>query len=255
MEKITSTTNQKIKDILKLKDSKHRNSKKLFIVEGFHMVLEAYNHKIIKTLLATEKALSVLKDEIPNIDEVIEISSNVAKKLSETTTSQEVFAVCSMDENPVIDLENDILLLDQIQDPGNLGTLIRSAASFNFKTIIASPNSAGFYNQKVLRSTQGNLFKVNLFNEYLIKVINILHENNYIIVGTSLHHNAKPLQKIKFDSDDKYALIIGNESKGISPELLNLIDVNVKIEMQEDVDSLNAAVAGSIIMYEINNAK
>ncbi|SYV95700.1 RNA methyltransferase, partial [Mycoplasma putrefaciens] len=184
MEKITSTANPKIKEILKLKESKHRNAKNLFLVEGFHMVLEAYNHNMVKTLLGTEKSLKVLKDEIPNIDQVIEISDNVCKKLSETITSQEIFAVCSMPEKNQIDLDHNILLLDQIQDPGNLGTLIRSAASFNFKTVIASPNSAHFHNQKVLRATQGNLFKVNLSNEYLIKVINQLHDNNYIIIGT-----------------------------------------------------------------------
>ncbi|UZK63841.1 RNA methyltransferase [Mycoplasma mycoides subsp. capri] len=255
MEVISSVSNPKIKEILKLKDRKHRNKQKLFIVEGFHMIMEAYNDQIIKTLLGTSKALEVLKDEIPNIEQVIEISENVAKKISDTVTSQQIFAICSMPENTKIDFENNILLLDQIQDPGNLGTLIRSAASFNFKTVIASPNSANFHNQKVLRSTQGNLFQVNLVNEYLVTVINQLHDNNYIIIGTSLHDDSKPLSKVKFDSDDKYALIIGNEGKGISPELLDLIDLNINIEMAEDVDSINAAVAGSIIMYQINNAK
>ncbi|WP_031543376.1 TrmH family RNA methyltransferase [Mesoplasma photuris] len=255
MEQIISVNNQKIKDTLKLKESKTRNKEQLFIVEGFHLVLEAYHDGIIKTLFATSEGIEQLVDEIPNIDEVIEINQQVAQKLSDTVNSQKVFAVCYMKKAAVNYTEN-ILLLDQIQDPGNIGTLIRSAASFDFQTVIASPNSVSFYNDKVLRSTQGNFFHVNLINEYLIKAINELKVEGYIIVGTKLHgDDIKPLRKVKWDDNEKYALIIGNEAKGISPELLDLIDLNVMIEMEEHVESLNAGVAGSILMYAISQAK
>ncbi|WP_026389113.1 TrmH family RNA methyltransferase [[Acholeplasma] multilocale] len=252
MEQITSVANKRIKEILKLKEAKYRNQEQLFMVEGIHLVLEAYHDGIIKTLIGTPKGLASLNAQVEDIDEVIEVADNVADKLSDVKNSQSVFAVCIM-KKPVVNYSENILLLDHIQDPGNIGTLIRSAASFDFQTIIASPNSVSYYNDKVLRSTQGNFFHVNLVNDYLISAINDLKTEGYLIIGTALHGDYKPLQKAPFERNQKYALIIGNEAKGISPELFDLIDINVMIEMEEHVESLNAGVAGSIIMYQINN--
>ncbi|PPE05440.1 TrmH family RNA methyltransferase [Williamsoniiplasma lucivorax] len=252
MKKITSVTNQTIKDILQLKDKAVRKERQEFLLEGQHLILEAFRKGLVLILLGTSEALKhgAIQKHLDEAKEVFEISPSVAEKLSDVVTSQSIFAVCAM-KKPAIDLDHNILLLDQLQDPGNLGTLIRSAASFNFKTIIASPNTIGFYNSKVLRSTQGNFFQVNLINEYLMKTINDLKNEDYIILGTSLHQHAKTLEKVKFDDKEKYALILGNENKGISPELLDMIDININVEMNDQVESLNAAIAGSIIMHKI----
>lgn len=252
MEYISSVANQKIKDILKLKEQKYRKNEQKFLLEGFHLIQTALEQGIVLTLLGSEANLSQFKQNWAKIAEIIIISDNVADKLSDVKTSQAIFAVCQLNSG-MIDLTHNVLLLDQIQDPGNLGTLIRSGAAFNFKTIIASHNSVSFYNDKVLRSTQGNFFQVNLLNDNLVTTIATLKANGYLIFGTSLHTDAKMLDQVTWNQKQKYALVIGNEGQGISPEIAKLVDFNILIEMTEGVESLNAGVAGSIIMYQINN--
>ncbi|AVN58869.1 TrmH family RNA methyltransferase [Mesoplasma florum] len=249
MEKITSTSNNKIKDLIKLRDDKKfQIVENLFVIEGLHMVNEAIKRNIVKSIFLEEKMFSKIYD-INNFECVL-ISENVSNKISSTKTSQGIFATCILEDQKINMLEN-ILILDQIQDPGNMGTLIRSAASFEFQTVVASNNSVSFYNPKVLRSTQGNLFSINLINDDLIKTINELKQNNYQIIGTVLNDETKFMKQIEFSKNQKYALIIGNEAKGISDELKPLIDINLNIEMSNEVESLNAAIAGSIIMYNI----
>ncbi|ATZ21473.1 TrmH family RNA methyltransferase [Mesoplasma tabanidae] len=249
MEKITSTSNNKIKYIVRLREEKKfQAEEQLFFIEGLHMVKEAIKRNIIITIFLEERMLN----KVENIAkfECILISDNVSNKISSTKTSQGIFATCKLEEQE-INCDKNILLLDQIQDPGNMGTLIRSAASFDFQTVIASNNSVSFYNPKVLRSTQGNLFSISLVNNDLLKVISELKEKGYLIIGTVLNEESKSLKQVKFIEKQKYGIIIGNEAKGISLELHDLIDINLNIEMSNEVESLNAAIAGSIIMYNI----
>lgn len=255
MEKITSVNNEKIKNAVKLKDRTFRREHQQYLIEGYHLIHEALKKEKVLTIFGTQKGLTKLWIPEPKEYETYEITDNVAKKMSDTVKTQEVFAICVI-KKPTIDYTQNILLLDQVQDPGNIGTLIRSAASFNFPTVIASPNSVSFHNAKVLRATQGNFFSVNLVNDHLIKTINDLKDADYLIVGTSLHNtHTKTLQKTRFSRNQKYALIIGNEAKGITAQLDDLIDFNINVEMDNNIESLNAAVAGSIIMYAINIKK
>lgn len=251
MEKITSAINNRIKEIVRLRDEKKSQiDEQAFFIEGLHMVKEAIKRNIVKTIFLEEKMLDKI-DTLINLEYIL-ITDNIANKIASTKSNQGIFAICEM-KTKKLNLNQNILLLDQIQDPGNMGTLIRSAASFNFQTVIASNNSVSFYNPKVLRSTQGNLFSVNLINADLLKTIQDLKQNNYIIIGTVLKSNSKQLSEINFDEKQKYALIIGNEANGISSELQEIIDINLIIEMHNEVESLNAAIAGSIIMYNIEN--
>jgi len=252
---ITSAANPKIKELIKLDDVKYRKEVKKFVIEGIHLVSEALRRKVIDSIFLTESAYEKLKSQIPleNKNNVYLIKDHLAKKIKKTIRSQEIFAICKM-KDYLIDYKHNVLLLDRVRDPGNIGTLIRSAASFNFKTVIASPNSVSFYNDKVLRSTQGNLFQVNLVNEYLMQTIADLKSHGYLIIGTQMHEPHITLDDIRFSHRNKYALIIGNESQGISAEITDLLDQNIVIEMEEEVESLNAAVAGSIIMYQISIA-
>lgn len=252
MEKITSVSNQTIKDLLKLKENKHRNERQQFIVEGFHLVNEALIKGQVLLILGTSQNLELLQLDNSNQIKTIEISSNVADKLSDTVKTQGIFGVCEMPSSE-IDFTNNVLLLDKVQDPGNIGTLIRSGASFNFKTIVAAPNSVSFYNDKVLRSTQGNFFDVNLVSQDLILTIKLLKTKGYTIIATALHSEYQNLMNVKFDQYPKVAIIIGNEAQGISEPLFEHIDLNVKIEMADHVESLNAGVAGSILMYQFNS--
>jgi len=255
MELITSAANPKIKEFLKLDDSRYRREQKQFAIEGLHLVNEGLKHKVVETVFLTEAAYDKMHTQLDLTEakHTYLIKDHLAKKMKKTTKSQDIFAICAMKDHP-IDYKNNVLLLDRVRDPGNIGTLIRSAASFNFKTVIASPNSVSFYNDKVLRSTQGNLFQVRLINEYLVQTINDLKSHGYLILGTQMHEDYEMLNDLRFSSRNKYALIIGNESQGISSEITDLLDENIVIEMQPEVESLNAAVAGSIIMYEISIA-
>lgn len=254
---ISSVNNPQIKEIVKLsKDPVYRREQQRFVVEGIHLVSEALKKGIVQAVYLTDESYDELRELLPFSDEhlFIIIKEHVANKISMTVKSQGIFAICAMTPQ-AIDYDHDILLLDKVQDPGNIGTLIRSAASFDFKTVIASPASVSFYNDKVIRATQGNFFQINLIREYLMQTISDLKADGYVIIGTRMHEESKPLNKIKIKDNQKYALIIGNESKGISPEISQFIDFNILIPMEEQVESLNAAVAGSILMYQIYQAK
>ena len=140
-------------------------------------------------------------------------------------------------------------MLDDINDPGNLGTLIRSAAALGYDYVISSPNSVDYYNDKTIRASQGSIFKIKLLKSPSDETIKVLKENKVYIVGTSLK-NSSPLSKL--NKYNKLAVIFGNEAHGISEKILNLTDINICLPMKNDVESLNVSIASGIIMYELN---
>ena len=143
---------------------------------------------------------------------------------------------------------NHILILDDIADPGNLGTIIRSSCAFNVDTIILSTNSVDIYNDKVLRSTQGMIFNMNIIYCDLEDIIPKLRDNGYLILGTNVN-NGVDVRTVKVS---KYALIMGNEGHGVGENIQNMCDKNLYIAMNFDCESLNVAVATSILLYELN---
>ena len=239
---ITSLNNEHIKEILKLKEKKYRDLSNTFLIEGRHLVLEAYREKKIVELILEQ-------DELFPLDtNTLYVSSSVMKKLSDLSTPSNVMAVVEkLDEKPI---GEKILILDNIQDPGNLGTIIRSAVAFNFDTIVLSPKTVDLYNPKVVRSTQGMMFHTNIIIREPVKFINELKKEGYKIVGTKVT-NGVDVRESKTYSH--FALIIGNEGKGMSEELSELCDEYLYIKMNDQCESLNAAVAASILMYEISN--
>ena len=170
------------------------------------------------------------------------------KKLSYNPSIPKIMAIVYKKESTISG--NKILLLDRLQDPGNLGTIIRSAVAFNFDTIILSNDTVDLYNSKVLRSTQGMLFNINILRQDLTSVINELKNNNYTIYGTKVD-NGNDVKKI--NNTNKFALIIGNEGTGISDNILKQCDKYLYIKMNNNCESLNAGVAASILMYEMGN--
>lgn len=239
---ITSLNNEHIKEILKLKEKKYRDLSNTFLIEGRHLVLEAHREKKIVELILE-------KDELFPLDvNTLYVSSNVMNKLSDLKTPSNVMAVVEkLDEKEV---GEKILILDNIQDPGNLGTIIRSAVAFNFDTIVLSPKTVDLYNPKVVRSTQGMMFHTNIIIREPVNFINKLKSEGYKIVGTKVT-NGVDVRESKTYSH--FALIIGNEGKGMSEELSELCDEYLYIKMNDQCESLNAAVAASILMYEISN--
>lgn len=239
---ISSINNEYIKEISKLNEKKYRDKSNKYLIEGLHLVTEALKYDIIDTIIIREDF-----NYETNIKHII-VSSEVMKKLSDNPSIPKIMAVVNKKESTI--KGNKILLLDRLQDPGNLGTIIRSAVAFNFDTIILSNDTVDLYNSKVLRSTQGMLFNINILRQDLTNVINELKNNNYTIYGTKVDNgnDVKEINKI-----NKFALIIGNEGTGISDNILKQCDKYLYIKMNNNCESLNAGVAASILMYEMGN--
>lgn len=238
---ITSLDNLKVKKYVKLKNKKYRDIEKMYLVETNHLVEEALNHQVLVDLLVLEN------EQVSYNFNYTYVTKEIMKKLSNLETIPKVIGVVKMLE-PSNNLGNSILLLDDIQDPGNLGTIIRSSVAFNVSTIVLSLNCVDLYNEKVIRSTQGMLFKINIMRADLKEIIANLKKDNYLILGT----NVKDGVDVKNIKVNKYALIMGNEGKGVKEELLTLCDKNLYIKMNNNCESLNVSVATSILLYELN---
>ena len=237
---ITSVNNDRIKELVKLKDKKYRDTNKLFFVEGYDIVLEAYKNNLLKELYVLDGTLVDM--DVP----VTYVSFDVMKKISDMESISEYYGVCYKKEEE--ELGNRIIILDNIQDPGNLGTIIRSSVAFNFDSVIISKNTVDLYNPKVIRSTKGMLFNVNVLVRDLEEFIPLLDE--YTIYGTDVV-NGDNIRDIMIPS--KMGLVIGNEGRGVSDEVRALCDKFIYIDMNSMCESLNASVAASILMYEVNN--
>ena len=238
---ITSLENKKIKKYIKLKTKKYRDLEKLFLVEGEHLVLEALKSNSVVDLLVLEGFFVNYSYPYTYVSEAI------MKKLSNMDSIPKVIAVVKFLESN----ENfgpKILLLDDIQDPGNLGTIIRSSLAFNVTDIILNSKSVDLYNDKVVRSSQGMLFHMNILRVDLAQLIPKLKQNGYLILGTNVS-NGSDVREIK---SDKFALLMGNEGSGVKMELASMCDKNLYIKMNNNVESLNVGVATSILLYELN---
>ena len=241
---ITSLDNDRIKSYIKLKDRKYRKKTKTFIVEGMHLVLEAYKSgNLIELILEKDEVLPI---DVPTIY----VTNEIINKISSLDNPSKVMGLCKMNDNKEV-TGNKILLLDGVQDPGNLGTIIRSSLAFNVDTIVTSLDTVDVYNPKVLRSTQGMIFHLNIVNMDLTEAITKVKKEEYPIYGTMVEYGSDVSTLPKKDRR-KYALVMGNEGNGISSEVSALCDKFLYIDMNDKVESLNVAVATSILLYELN---
>ncbi len=242
MEVITSKDNRKIKDLSKLLNKKYRDIENKFLVEGFHLVEEASKSNKLLEIIKTEDCECSI--DAPTTL----VTYDVLKKLTNTMTPQKIIGVVSkLDEK---EIGNKVLIIDELQDPGNLGTIIRSSVAFNFDTIILSENTVDLYNDKVIRSSEGMLFKINIIKKNTQEAIDYLKKNKYKIYGTKVDGGSN-IKNISFPN--KLAFIIGNEGNGVRKEVLDLCDEYLYIPMSNNCESLNAAIATSIILYEIGD--
>ena len=237
----SSVENNKIKDLKKLQTKKYRDKKSEFLVEGRHLVLEAYKTNYLKELLLHEDELFPL-DVYTNY-----MTNNVMHYLSELESPSTIIGVCNKKECNVIG--NRVVYLDCIQDPGNLGTIIRSCVAFNIDTLILSKDCVDVYNSKVIRASQGMIFHQNIIVEDIEKIVPKLKDEGYKIYGTRVTHG-KSLKTIEKYS--KFVIIMGNEGSGISEVASELCDEYIYIDMNEKCESLNVGVATSIILYELD---
>lgn len=230
---ITSVNNPLVKETVKLHKKKYRDDRMVFIVEGYHLYEEAKKAQIIRQVFTTDKKIKG--------SNVVYVNETVLHKLSQLKSPQQVIAVCNKLKTK--ELTNKVLILEKLQDPGNLGTLLRSALAFGFHTVVLD-NTVDLYNDKVIRSTQGAMFKLNIIHQNTVHFIRSNKE--YVYFGTSLKGSS--IDDIIKPS--KYALILGNEGNGLSSEVLSITNKNITIKTN-DVESLNVAIAGSILMHEL----
>jgi len=237
----SSIENNKIKDLKKLQNKKYRDKKGLFLVEGRHLTLEAYKTGYLKEMLLDNDELFPL-DVMTNY-----MTNNVKSYLSELNNPSNIIGIC---EKKLGEIKGDrIVYLDCIQDPGNLGTIIRSCVAFNIDTLVLSKDTVDLYNSKVIRATQGLIFHLNIVIMDANEFIPSLKEKGYKVYGTRVTHG-KSLKTIA--KNNKFVIIMGNEGNGISEVSSELCDEFIYIDMNSNCESLNVGVATSIILYELD---
>ena len=236
---ISSIENPKIKELKKLKTKKYRDILGKFIIEGEHLINEAYNLGYLEEVYALEGYECDLDVKINYV------TKEILKYITDLETPTIIGVAKKIEEK---DIGNRLVILDDIQDPGNLGTIIRSSVAFNIDTIVLSNNSVDLYNDKVIRASQGMIFKINILRKDIIPFVSNI-KNDYHIYGTKVNggNSLKKIEKRK-----KFAIIMGNEGKGMSSSLDNLCDEFIYIDMNENCESLNVGVATSIILYELD---
>lgn len=238
---ITSLDNKKIKELTKLKQKKYRDINKKFIVETENLIKEAYIENRLEEIYLLENETLSFKPECPTY----EVTEKVMDKIKNINTSKVIGIATQKENNEYIGKR--YLMLDRVNDPGNLGTIIRSAVAFNIDTLIVSEDTCDIYNDKVIRATEGAIFRLNIVRENLEEAINNLNKLNINIYGTDVTNG----QNITTIPKDNFCIIMGNEGQGISEKIKKLVNQNVYIKTK-NVESLNVAVATSIILYELN---
>ena len=233
MNIITSKQNPKIKALVALK----AKPKDELLIEGKHLIEMAIDANLVTEIFSVEK----LNYDVP----MTLITPEIAEKLSGKVTTDGVFALI---KKPCLKVNKNkhLLYLDEVSDPGNLGTILRTALAFDFGAVLLSEGSVNAYNEKVLSAAQGAHFLLPVKKSSLDELI-ALKKDGYKVVATTLN-DAITIEEVKAS---KLVLVLGNEARGVSKDVLKIADYNVKIPMQH-IDSLNVAVAGAILMYEIS---
>ncbi len=240
MELITSLENKKIKNYAKLLNKKYRDETNHYLVEGEHLVEEAYHTGNLLEVITTPEYQKTY--DVPTTL----VTYDIIKKLSKGINPQPVIGLVKKKQEAPI--TGKVLILDNISDPGNLGTIIRSSVAFNIDTIVLSLDTVDLYNDKVLRATEGMLYKINIVKKDIKEVINMLHKENYLILGTNVTGGIN-IKNIAHSQ--KTAIIVGNEGQGVKKEILDICDDYIYIPMNKNCESLNVGVATSIILYEL----
>lgn len=239
IKEIKSRQNELIKEVVKLDNPTYRKEVGLFKVEGFHMLEMAVEAKVVKQVFSLKK--------IDNLDEIVPqyiVSKEVLEKISSTKSPQGVVAVCKLlPQNKI--KSNKVLYLDGVSDPGNLGTILRTALAFDFCDVVLSKNCCSIYNEKTLQASQGAIFNLNIVSD---KNLSDLKKEKYQIIVTEIKGSIS-LEKVQ--KKDKFVLVLGNEAHGVSKETLELADYRVRIDIK-NIESLNVAIAGAIAMYFLN---
>lgn len=235
---ITSINNDTVKYWCSLKEKKYRDKYKKFIVEGDHLVDIALSKNLVDTIIYLD---SEKKGDSDNVF----VSESVMKKISSQQSISKVAAIVNIVDSNISDA--NAVILDNLQDPGNLGTIIRSAVAFGFENIFLGQGTVDVYNEKTIRASEGMIFLVNLKKLDLVNDIEYIKNFGYTLLGTDVVSG----ESIKKYKDKKVAIIIGNEGRGMNKSIE--CDKYIKIGMSPMCESLNAGVSASILMSEVFN--
>ncbi|MCI5870918.1 MULTISPECIES: TrmH family RNA methyltransferase [Streptococcus] len=242
---ITSKSNNLIKKTKKLLQKKHR--KHSYLIEGWHLLEEAqkYGAEILNLF-----TLELYADRVTHFDQVHLVTNDVLKELSDTATPQGVVAEIAY---PNLDfpqqLKGKFLILEDVQDPGNVGTIIRTADAAGFDAIFLSEKTADLYNAKTLRAMQGSHFHLPIYRQDIFKIIKQLQEDHICILATTLAPQSVDYKAIQAPSS--FALVMGNEGSGISKKMAEQADHLIHITMPGQAESLNVAVAAGIVIFSL----
>lgn len=251
IKEITSSKNKTVCELKKLKQKKYREQSGMFLSEGYRNVMDSIKKQQPSMLLVE----NTFAEPVPTLEgtDIYRVSEAVLKEICETKTPQGIVAVFHMPEVRKITSEQ-VLLLNEVSDPGNLGTILRTALASGFTDIVMDENCADVFSPKVVRSAMSAIFSLNLIRvKDLADLVSALQEQGYTIYGAALTETAKSIYETSFS--DKTAIMLGSEANGISKELLATLNEVYIIPMDSDIESLNVAVAGGISMYEVLRRK
>ena len=259
MIKITGKDNKTLKLIKSLKKKSNRTEHGLFVAEGKRLASEAlhYAGARVKMVVVTEDFLEreadFVKEASAVCDNIFVVTNSAFGEISDTDTPQGILAVVEMADKAVPDLESSksIVILDGVSEPGNMGTVIRTAEALGFDGVYVMKGSADIFGHKTVRATMGSVFRMKFKTDCTLQDIKELKDMNFTVISTT------PLGDTvleKMDVPEKTAVVIGNEAHGVGDDVLAVSDLRVRISMDGLAESLNAAVAAGIAMHWIKNS-
>lgn len=250
MEKIVSKKNERVKAWKKLHTKKERDTSASYLIEGFHLISEALQYGApVQEMMISQEVKDELYPDYPQENMVL-ISKEIAAYLSDTESPQGIFAVVKKEDQLIPeDFTRPYLFLDNVQDPGNVGTMIRTADAAGYGGVVLGKGTVDLYNSKVLRSTQGGHFHFPVYQGELTEWFEKFKAADFPIYGTELNVNAVSYREIA--APGVYGLVMGNEGKGMNPELLKQTTKNLYIPIEGQAESLNVAVAAGILMFSL----
>lgn len=248
---ISSIQNERVKAWKKLQTSKGRKKENTYLVETWHLIQEAQNAGQLIECMLTQEAYDKYASEITVPISII--STEVSNTLAQTITTTGVFGVVNSNFETALITNGQWLLLDSVQDPGNMGTIIRTADAAGFSGVIIGDGCVDVFNDKTVRAMQGSQFHLKLYKGHLVDYIEQMKSNGITVYGSELNDKATTIFELPYSLN--VALVMGNEGNGISKEVLQACTQSVYIPILGQAESLNVAIAASVMMYHFVKGK
>ena len=248
-EYIVSRDNKQYKFLKKLKDKKYRDQNNVFLAEGEKFLKENIH---FSKIIINEVKYKYFEDKynISKYDNVLVLSENLFEQLSTQETSQGILLIYSKIAKRLDEIKGDVIVLDDVQDPGNIGTIIRTMIATNFTNLLLTKSSVDVYSPKVVRATMGGIFKVNVIYSDRENILKFLKENRYKIIGTVLQEDSIDYREVILNKNNN-AYVFGHEGNGISKEILTQLDQKAIIPIYGDIESLNVSIAVAVFLYKM----